>query len=97
MSCRLLTASWQAVKPSLKEVLRVLPKTQPALSPEVSAINTLVHKLDEAITLCVPPAEAWHLYRRIVGFYAHYGSFPEATGVLSTPRNENSSMGSTPR
>jgi len=85
------------VRPALKEVLRLLPKAQPALAPEVSSINSLVQRLDEAVSVCGPAAEAWQLYRRLLGFYSHYGSFPEATAALSTPRTEGSSMASTPR
>ena len=60
----------------------MLPKTQPALAPEVSTVTGLVQKLDEAVAAAGPPAEAWQLYRRIAGFYSHYGSFPEACSIM---------------
>lgn len=98
---RLLGASWQAVKPPLKEVLRMLPKTQPALATEVSAVTALVQRLDEAISAAGPSGDAWQLYRRILGFYCHCGSFPEAASVPNTPRVLGSAAGgsvsSTPR
>jgi hypothetical protein len=72
---RLLIASWQTVKPSLKDVTRVLAKSQPALAPELAAIQALGQKLDEAVSSgCGPPQDAWQLYRRILGFFSHYGS-----------------------
>lgn len=95
--CRLLNTSWQAVKPSLKELLRMLPKTQPALAPEVKSVSGMMQKLDDNVAACSSAAEAWQLYRRVLAFYSHWGSFPEGSSVASTPRLEGSSATGTPR
>jgi hypothetical protein len=84
------------MKPSVKEVLRTLPKTQPALAPEVTAVAAMVQKLDEAITASIPAADTWRIYRRILGFYSHYGSFPGGQSAACSPRRE-SSLAGTPR
>jgi hypothetical protein len=75
----------------------MLPKMQPALAPEVSTVTSLVQKVDEAVAAAGNPADAWQLYRRIAGFYSHYGSFPEACSTANTPRQGTSSMAGTPR
>jgi hypothetical protein len=79
----------------------MLPKTQPALAPEVSAVSALVQRLDEAMSAAGSSGDAWQLYRRILGFYCLYGSFPEACSVPNTPRLPGSAAGgsvsSTPR
>jgi hypothetical protein len=85
------------VKPSLRELLRMLPKTQPALAPEVKSVSTLMQKLDDNVAACSSAADAWQLYRRILAFYSHWGSFQEGSSVASTPRLEGSSATGTPR
>lgn len=75
----------------------MLPKTQPALAPEVKSVSTLMQKLNDNVAACSSAAEAWQLYRRVLAFYSHWGSFPEGSSVASTPRLEGSSATGTPR
>jgi hypothetical protein len=95
---RLLQTSWHAVQPALREALRSLPTSQPGLAPEVAALNSMAHKLDDAVSSSSGsaggPREAWSLYRRILGAYSHFGSFPEAAWAPATPRDGASSTGS---
>lgn len=63
------------MKPSLQELLRLLPKKTPALAPEVSGLLGLVKKLDDSLEGCAPAADVWQLYRKVLGFYSQHGKF----------------------
>lgn len=57
--------------------MRALPKRLPAVASEVAAMTAVVKKLDDSLEGCAPAPEAWQCYRRILGFYSHYGKFVE--------------------